>query len=312
MPDQPNQPTSRRRVRLTPVPAGTAGDVAVPVARHILARAASRIGPGGLGDLEARMEESAAERDNQSRGGLSERNRSTARPVRLCTTACEFRVGGGQGCEFFVAAMEADTTIDGEQCQRDLSFITEVEGAFREGDVEKMRAIAGRLSGAVVIEIQKLFDRIITDGACVEEPIFDAEGSPIYAEEIAQDAAGQIVRDSRGDPVRVRRPITRKKEHPLYAKLISLLRETRLIDLQQWQLTPRASGAVAKTDGLILLEESGGGRTTLAAIQGDIRKGMEMLKSAQALARIRRENDPAYRAMRDVLPVGVAATVTGK
>lgn len=261
--------------------------------------------------VQRSLSESAAARGALARGGARGDNASSARPVRICTVACEFRVGGRQGCEFFHDATQRNETIDGRQCERDLFFIEDMEKTFREGDVEKMRDIAGRLSGAVVIEIQKLFEIIIAHGACVEDPIYDAEGNPVYVEEIALDPSGVPVRNSAGDPVKLRRLVTRKKEHPLYGKLIALLRETRLIDLQQWQLTPRASGAVAKTDGLILLEERDGGRTTLTAIQGDLRKNLDLLAEAQAKARLRRESDPAYRAMREALPVGVGATKTG-
>jgi hypothetical protein len=207
-------------------------------------------------------------------------------------------VGAGDGCHHFKDAIAARRSLDGEQCELDLERLKAVEKAFTDGDETSIRAIAGRMTGAVFIEITKLLDRIIADGACVEEPIFDAKGFPIYRDEVARNPDMSVVFDGAKKPVILRVPLTRKREHPLYPRLTMLLKETRLIDPSQFLLTPKSSGSPAKTDGMVLMEESGqGGKKTLLLVQGELAARLDQMREAVGRAAAARARDPIFQRM---------------
>lgn len=298
---EPTTETRRRRVRLVPVTRGVDRPDAVPVARESLARAMTTVGPGGIGAIEDRMAASKEVEDKIARGGRSEargKADGTQYPVRLCSSLCEFRAGGGPGCEFFKGAVGRGTTLDGEQCALDLFSLQAVEKAYQQGDEQTIRQIAGRMTGAVFIEIRKLLDQIISDGACVEEPIFDAKGFPITRQEVARNPDGSVVYDAKKQPLVLSVPIMRKKEHPLYPRLTMLLKETRLIDPAQFLLTPKSSGTPAATDGMILLEESGGGqKKSMLAVQGELASRIAAMRDAVVRAAEARKQDPIYKQM---------------
>lgn len=311
MPDQPPQQTPRlsRRVRLVPVvksgekkshPFRDLPD-AVPVARETLRRAHKRVGPEGLADVESQLAAAQEVRDDVERGGRDEvrgNPEDATFPVRLCTNACPFRMGG-PGCGVYQSLINEGSDIDGGQCERDIAILRETQRVFEEGDEAAVRGMAGRFSGAIYLKIRELFDQIITDGTVIHEPIFDQKGAPVTTEEVITDASGNPIIDNEGKVQKRRIVLTRPREHPLWPRLTQLLKETRLIDLSQWQLTPKSSGAPPMTDGMILLAEEGGGKTTLTAIQGDIRKGLEAMQGAQERARKRRMEDPAFKAITD-------------
>jgi hypothetical protein len=286
---------------LVPVTRGTDRPDAVPIAKETLARAMNSVGPDGIGSIESRMAANKDVEDRIARGGGSEprsRPEGSQYPVRLCTSHCEFRVGAGPGCQFFKAAVKESRRLDGEQCELDLDSLKAVELAYRDGDEAAIRAIAGRMSGAVFIEIRKLLDTIIADGACVEEPIFDAKGFPITKDEIARDEHGRVLLDGKKQAIVLHVPLMRKKEHPLYPRLTMLLKETRLIDPSQFLLTPKSSGTPQKTDGMILIEASGGGeKQTIIAVQGQLAARMAEMRERIALAAEARKQDPVFQEM---------------
>lgn len=291
----------KRKVSLVPIPAAAAeaSSSAMPIAKEVYKRAMNKIGPDGLADIESRLAASQEVEDEVVRGGKDNPRSKDANvsSVRLCDKHCPYRVGGQPGCDVYQMRQGQGVDIDGGPCERDLLYLQKVKKVLEEGNEDAVRSIAGEFTGMVLIQIRKLFDSIIADGGSVEEPIFDAKGSPIFDEVAELDAEGNVLRDKDGRVIYRKVIMKRKKEHPLFGRLTQLLKETRLINLAEWQLTPKSSGTPPPTEGMILLEEEGGGRKTTLAIQGQLKAGMDSLKEALKKSQEDRVKDPAYIAV---------------
>ena len=296
-------------MRLSAVPPGVQPAEAVPVARTMLSRAMNRVGPDGIGDVESRLEAAAEAVDEVARGGTTPEGKveggpsGKTYPVRICDPTCSERVGGRPGCSIYRQwEAEYNTNIDGRQCERDLAVIRELEGVFSEGNESRVRELAGRFTGAVVLQIENLLTRIIADGACVEVPIIDVKGTPVFNEEIMYDEDGEVVygppnSEGQREPRIIRTLMTKKMEHPLFPTLTKLLKETRLIDLSQYELTPKSSSTPPATDGMILTGQDGDEQRTLNEVAAHLKSKLDESDRFMVIAGEKRGKDPAYKKM---------------
>lgn len=289
--------SEQRKIRLVPVDtsaAKTDGVSPVGMAKIQYEKAMRTVGPEGIGDAEAQMTAAAEVRDK-----ILNANKGNTSTVRLCDMLCPYRAGGQPGCEIYQERQRQGVDIDGTPCERDLLYLASVKKVIEEGDEDKVRSLAGEFTGQILIQIRKLFDQIITDGTVVEEPILDAKGTFCYDEVPETDRDGNTIYDKEtGRAVYRKVLLKRKKEHPAFARLTQLLKETRLINLTEWQLTPKSSGTPPPTDGMILLEETQGGTTkTVAVISKKMEEGVELLREALKQSQSDRVKDPAYKAI---------------
>lgn len=275
-----------------------------PVASRVLERALHTVGPEGIADVESRLSAAVEVRDELERQVESSavaRGRDTQFPVRLCTTDCSFRTSGGPGCTLYQNFATEGRNIDGQQCERDITILRETQDIFKDGDEEKIRELAGRFTGAVILQIQSMFTRIIAEGCCTEDAVFDAKGAPVFTEELLRDQFGEVIfeRDGprRGQPRVLRRLITRKREHPLFPRLLSFLKETRLIDLSQFELTPKSGASTAPTDGMILAGDKS--KVTIEEVRNELTLKLTEVRRNLEVAAGKRAGDKTFQRMRE-------------
>jgi hypothetical protein len=102
-------------------------------------------------------------------------------PVRPCTDDCPKRTT----CRDFVKGRVAD----GDLCKPELRQIKKWQVAFRQGNIEKIKDDAGAVAGALAIQIYRLIEQAIIDGAVVESTKEGRFGT--YKEKMAHPALQQ-------------------------------------------------------------------------------------------------------------------------
>ena len=102
-------------------------------------------------------------------------------PVRPCTKDCPKRVT----CRDFVKGRVAENDL----CKPELRQIKKWQVAFKQGDVDKIKDDAGAVAGALAVQIYRLIEQAIIDGAIVESTKEGKFGT--YKEKMAHPALQQ-------------------------------------------------------------------------------------------------------------------------
>ncbi|MDF2568635.1 MAG: hypothetical protein K0R55_239 [Sporomusa sp.] len=102
-------------------------------------------------------------------------------PVRPCTNDCPKR----STCRDFGKGRVSD----GDLCKPELRQIKKWQVAFRQGNIDKIKDDAGAVAGALAIQIYRLIEQAIIDGAVVESTKEGKFGT--YKEKMAHPALQQ-------------------------------------------------------------------------------------------------------------------------
>lgn len=137
-------------------------------------------------------------------------------PVRPCTDDCPKR----GTCRDFVKGR----VDDGGLCKPELRQIKKWQVAFRKGELDKIKDDAGAVAGALAVQIYRLIEQAIIDGAVVDsiKQVISVDGI---------DENGQTK-----DPIL----ITEKKAHPALQQAANLCK-TLGISLNDFLMTPKSS-----------------------------------------------------------------------
>lgn len=137
-------------------------------------------------------------------------------PVRPCTNDCPNRLR----CRDYVKGRVAD----GDLCKPELRQIKKWQVAFRQGNLDKIKDDAGAVAGALAIQVYRLIEQAIMDGAIVDsvKQVIPQEGT-----------------DEDGKP---REPIfiTEKKAHPALQQAANICK-TLGINLSEFLMTPKSA-----------------------------------------------------------------------
>ncbi|MFB5192782.1 hypothetical protein [Alicyclobacillus fastidiosus] len=125
-------------------------------------------------------------------------------PVRPCTSTCPKR---GSCKDFLTGRVQ-----DGDLCKPELRQIKKWQTAFRRGDLDRLKDDVGAVAGALAVQINRLLDAVIQDGAVIEQDKFSASGDH-YTELVT---------------------------HPALKEAAGILK-TLGIDLNQFLMTPKAA-----------------------------------------------------------------------
>ncbi len=136
-------------------------------------------------------------------------------PVRPCTNDCPKRTT----CRDFGKGRVSD----GDLCKPELRQIKKWQVAFRQGNIDKIKDDAGAVAGALAIQIYRLIEQAIIDGAIVDS----------FKQAILQEGV-----DDDGKPLE---PIiiTEKKAHPALQQAANICK-TLGISLNEFLMTPKS------------------------------------------------------------------------
>lgn len=102
-------------------------------------------------------------------------------PVRPCTSNCPNR----ERCRDYVKGR----VYDGDLCKPELRQIKKWQVAFRQGNIDKIKDDAGAVAGALAVQVYRLIEQAIIDGAVVESTKEGKFGT--YKEKMAHPALQQ-------------------------------------------------------------------------------------------------------------------------
>lgn len=102
-------------------------------------------------------------------------------PVRPCDANCPKRTT----CRDFVKGRVKDRDL----CKPELRQIKRWQVAFRKGEIDKIKDDAGAVAGALAVQIYRLIEQAIIDGAVVETTKENSFGT--YVEKMAHPALQQ-------------------------------------------------------------------------------------------------------------------------
>lgn len=102
-------------------------------------------------------------------------------PVRPCTSDCPNR----DRCRDYVKGR----VFDGDLCKPELRQIKKWQVAFRQGNSDKIKDDAGAVAGALAVQVYRLIEQAIIDGAIVETEREGKYGT--YKEKMAHPALQQ-------------------------------------------------------------------------------------------------------------------------
>lgn len=136
-------------------------------------------------------------------------------PVRPCTNDCPKRTT----CRDFGKGRVSN----GDLCKPELRQIKKWQVAFRQGNIDKIKDDAGAVAGALAIQVYRLIEQAIIDGAIVDS----------FKQAILQEGV-----DDEGKPLE---PIliTEKKAHPALQQAANICK-TLGISLNEFLMTPKS------------------------------------------------------------------------
>lgn len=201
-------------------------------------------------------------------------------PLRKCNESCYLFQNGGKGCNYYI---EKRVSF-GETCALDMEKMKSYSEAFLSGDNGVIKSDVSKITASMMMQIDRMIEKINTDGVTVEEPMLDGKGNVIYIRDPDWDGTGS--------PTLV--VAMRIREHPLIGKAIQLARGLG-INLNEFKLTPKSADEKPQVSGHIIVDKPEDLETIIQKMNDRQDKWQEAIAIGNKLT----EADPIWRSLMD-------------
>ena len=169
-----------------------------------------------------------------------ERKKLNDTPLRKCSKECYLFQNDGKGCQYFIE----ERVFLGDTCMLDMEKMKSYADAFITGSNDVIKSDASKITASLMMQIDRMIEKVNVDGVTVQEPILDGKGNPIYIRDPEWNGEGQ--------PTTI--VAMRIHEHPLIGKIIQLTKSIG-VNLSEFKLTPKSADEKPQVSGHIIVEK---------------------------------------------------------